>query len=64
MKRWTITLVVALFALSSKDANKSYIIIAFLLAIRRAETLGGSFGKILWIFLNKSSNIIQQIPPY
>ena len=30
MKGWAITLVAALFALSSKDANKNYIIIAFL----------------------------------
>ncbi len=30
MKGWAITLVAALFALSSKDANKNYIVIAFL----------------------------------
>ena len=30
VKGWAITLVAALFALSSKDANKNYIIIAFL----------------------------------
>jgi len=30
IKGWAITLVAALFALSSKDANKNYIIISFL----------------------------------
>jgi hypothetical protein len=30
---------------------------------RRAETLGGSIGKILWILLKESSNIVQQTPP-
>jgi len=30
MKGWAITLVAALFALASKDANKKYIVIAFL----------------------------------
>lgn len=30
MKGWAITLVAALFALSSRDANKNYIVIAFL----------------------------------
>lgn len=30
MKGWAITLVAALFALSSKDADKNYIVIAFL----------------------------------
>lgn len=33
MKSWAITLVAALFALSSKDANKNYIIISFLSVI-------------------------------
>ncbi len=35
-----------------------------LLAVRRAETLGGSIGKILWILLKKGSDIVQQAPPY
>jgi uncharacterized membrane protein len=30
MKGWAITLVAALFALSTKDADKSYVVIAFL----------------------------------
>jgi len=28
-----------------------------------AETLGGSIGKILWILLKESSDIVQQTPP-
>ncbi|MCS6874701.1 MAG: hypothetical protein RML33_00905 [Acidobacteriota bacterium] len=30
MKGWAITLVAALFALSSRDANKNYIVVSFL----------------------------------
>jgi chromatin segregation and condensation protein Rec8/ScpA/Scc1 (kleisin family) len=30
LKGWTITLIAALFALSAKDANKAYVLIAFL----------------------------------
>ena len=30
LKGWTVTLVAALFALSSKDANRSYILVAYL----------------------------------
>jgi len=29
---------------------------------RRAETLGGSISKILWILLEKGSDIVQQTP--
>jgi hypothetical protein len=38
--------------------------LAVLLAVRRAETLGGSIGKILWILLKESSDIVQQTPPF
>ena len=34
-----------------------------LLAVRWAETLGGSIGKILWILLKESSDFVQQTPP-
>lgn len=44
-----------------KNVKKIFL---FCSAVRRAETLGGSIGKILWILLKKSSDFVQQTPPY